>query len=101
MQVYGAILPGATAHAQAEAVLSARACHRPKIIRWYEEHGRNARLTCRHFGKSPDTFYHWLRRYQREGPRGLSDRSRRPHRVRQRTPWEFYQERSAAQAERG
>jgi transposase InsO family protein len=95
MQVYGAILPGAAtvvrllpgaaAHAQAEAVLSARARHRLKIIRWYEEHGRNASLTCRHFGLSRSTFHLWLCRYQQEGPRGLEDRSRRPHRVRQRT----------------
>jgi transposase InsO family protein len=95
MQVYGAILPraetvarllpGAAAHAQAEAALSCEARHRLRMIRWYEEHGRNARLTCRHYGKSPDTFYHWLRRYEREGPRGLEDRSRRPHRVRKPT----------------
>lgn len=95
MQVYGAILPGAAAlagllptavaHARAEPRLSTEARHRLRMIHWYEDHGLNARLTCRHFGKSPDTFYHWLRRYQQEGPRGLEDRSRRPHRVRQPT----------------
>ena len=63
MQVYGAILPGAAAvarplpeaavHRRAQAGLSAKARHRLRIIRWYEEHGHNARLSCRHFGLSP------------------------------------------------
>jgi putative transposase len=93
MQVYGAILPGAAAvarllpgavvHTRAQAGLSAKARHRLRIIHWYEEHSQNARLTCRHFGLSPSTFYFWFHRYQQEGPRGLEDRSRRPHRVRQ------------------
>jgi putative transposase len=95
MQVYGAILPGAAAvarllptaaaQAQAEPHLSRKARQRLKMIQWYEDHDSNARLTCRHFWISPSTFYHWLRRYQQEGPRGLEDRSRRPHRVRQPT----------------
>ena len=63
MQVYGAILPGAAAvarllpeaavHTRAQAGLSAKARHRLRIIRWYEEHSQNARLSCRHFGLSP------------------------------------------------
>jgi putative transposase len=95
MQVYGAILPGAArvarllptavALARAEPHLSRKARQRLKVIRWYEEHGHNARLTCRHFGTSPSTFYHWLHRYQEEGVQGLEDRSRRPHRVRRPT----------------
>jgi len=95
MQVYGAILPGAATVARllpgaavrtrAEAGLSAKARHRLRIIRWYETHGQNARLSCRHFGLSPSTFYLWLHRYQQEGPQGLEERSRRPQRVRQPT----------------
>lgn len=95
MQVYGAILPGAAAvarllptavaQARAEPRLSSKARQRLKMIQWYEDHGGNARLTCRHFWIYPSTFYHWLRRYQREGPHGLEDRSRRPYRVRQPT----------------
>jgi len=95
MQVYGAILPGTTAvarllpgaaaDARAEAGLSGNARHRLRVIRWYEEHGRNASLTCRHFSDSRSSFHTWLRRYQREGPQGLEDRSRRPHRVRKPT----------------
>jgi putative transposase len=95
MQVYGAILPGATAvsgllptavaDTRAEAGVSTNARHRLKVIRWYEEHGRNASLTCRHFSHSRSSFHTWLRRFEREGPRGLEDRSQRPHRVRKPT----------------
>jgi transposase-like protein len=52
---------------------------------YYERHGRNARLTCRHFDISPQTFYRWRRRYQPQRLRSLEDRSRRPHRTRQPT----------------
>ena len=97
MQVYGAIVPGATAIArllpqQANEVksgqprpLSKAARERLKRIHWYEEHGRCVRLTCRHWGISSSTFYMWLRRYQRLGRAGLEERSRRPRRVRQPT----------------
>jgi len=95
MQVYGHILPGAgrvakalpraAAAARADPFLSRSARQRLKMLHWYEDHGRNARLTCRHFGVSPDTFYRWRRRYQRAGPRALEDRSHRPRRVRQPT----------------
>ena len=38
---------------------SKEAKHRLRIIEWYEARGRNAALTCRHFGISGDTFYRW------------------------------------------
>ncbi len=95
MQVYGAILPGASTidrllpraaqAARAEPTLSRQARQRLKMLQWYADHGRNARLTCRRFGISPDTFYRWFRRYQRAGPGGLEDRSHRPRQVRQPT----------------
>ena len=95
MQVYGAILPGARTidrllpgaarAARVEPALSREAKQRLTMVRWYEDHRGNASLTCRHFGVSPDTFYRWLRRYRRQGPVGLEDQSRRPHRVRQPT----------------
>lgn len=95
MQTYGSILPGAaaiarllpaqTAHARAEARLSAKAAHRLKIIRWHEAHGSKVSLTARHFGYSRSTLYVWLRRFRDSGPRGLEDHSRRPHHFRQRT----------------
>lgn len=95
MQVYGSILPGAAAvarllprevrDANVLARLSRKAEQRLKVIRWYEDHGRQASLTARRFGISRTTFHTWLRRYRSAGPRGLEDRSRRPHRVRKPT----------------
>src|SRR3990170_4179600 len=92
MQVYGAILPEASTVARllpraaeavrAEPTLSRQGRQRLRMLQWYEDHGQNASLTCRHFGVSRDTFYRWWRRYQRAGPRGLEDRSHRPRRVR-------------------
>lgn len=35
---------------------------------------------CRRFGMSRKSGYKWIRRFEREGPRGLRDRSPRPHR---------------------
>jgi transposase InsO family protein len=52
-------------------------------MQYYEAHGRNARLTCRHFDISPQTFYRWWRRFERDGSVALEARSRRPHRRRQ------------------
>lgn len=54
---------------------------------WYEGHGRRARLTCRHFGISPDTFYRWKRRFNPKSLRSLEDdkRSRRPKKLRTMT----------------
>jgi transposase InsO family protein len=49
---------------------------------WYKEHGGNGRLTCRHFGISPATFYLWKKRFERDGPGGLEDASHRPKTVR-------------------
>ncbi len=51
-------------------------------MKWYEEHGRNVRLTARRFGFSPDTVSRWVRRYEERGVRGLENRSRRPIHVR-------------------
>jgi putative transposase len=106
MQTYGSIIPGATtlarllpnqaaegraqlslsrAQAQTEAALSPEAKRRLKVIRWHAEHGRNVSRTAAHFGFSRPTIYAWLKRDQRNGPKGLVDRSHRPHNVRQPT----------------
>src|SRR3990170_9002655 len=65
--------------------LSSGARRRLRWMRFYETHGRNARLTCRHFGISPDVFYRWWRRYDPRRPASLEDSlsTRRPRRVRQ------------------
>lgn len=55
-------------------------------LRWMEHLGkyRNARLTCRHFGLSPDTLYLWKKRFNPDNPDTLEDHfaTRRPHKVR-------------------
>lgn len=52
---------------------------------WNQAHGENARLTCHHFGISPDTFYRSKRRYKAKDLTTLEARSRRPQRVRKAT----------------
>lgn len=53
----------------------------------YYHKTKNARLTCRHFGLSPDTFYRWRRRYDPGRLSSLEDHSdsRRPQHLRQPT----------------
>ena len=65
--------------------LSKEASRRLKWFDYYEANGRNARLTCRHFDVSPQTFYRWKRRYDPGHLETLEDRSHRPRRVRQPT----------------
>lgn len=57
------ILPGAGRLSRLLEI-SKDAKRRLKWIDWYSSHGRNASLTCRHFGISPDTFYRWKRRFK-------------------------------------
>jgi len=93
MQTYGSIIPGGPTLArllpsQAKAAreppaLSRQGRVRLAAVRWHEVSGRSVRRTADHFGFSRSTVYAWLRRYEREGLRGLEDRGRRPHRVRQ------------------
>ena len=55
-------------------------------LKWMEHFGkyRNARLTCRHFGISPDTFYLWQKRFDSDNLLTLEDnkKTRRPHKLR-------------------
>lgn len=93
MQTYGSIIPGgptlarilpkAASEARDPPPLSRQVKHRLEVIRWCEAHGGNVALTARHFGHSRSTVYMWLKRYREQGLRGLEDRSRRPHKVRQ------------------
>lgn len=63
--------------------LSRSAKQRLKWMGHFERY-RNARLTCRHFGISPDTFYLWRRRFVPSDLKTLEDnfRTRKPHRIR-------------------
>jgi putative transposase len=66
-------------------VLSKKAKQRLRWFDYYQSHNRNARLTCRYFGISPQTFYRWKSRYDPRHTESLEDRSHRPRHVRQPT----------------
>jgi len=85
MRIISATAPGALRLAGRGQELSAQARRRLKWMDYYESHGHNARLTCRHFDISPQTFYRWRRRYNPRNLGSLEDRSRRPRRLRQPT----------------
>lgn len=76
------ILPGAKTLSRILDI-SPEAKKRLKWLDWYFAHGKNARLTCRHFAISPDTFYRWKRRYKPGYLLTLESQSRRPHNFRQ------------------
>lgn len=62
--------------------LSKDAKQRLKWMQHFRKY-RNARLTCRHFGISPDTFYLWKKRFNPQNPLSLEDKkSRRPRKTR-------------------
>ena len=84
MSIYGSILPGAERLASIP-VLSKQARHRIKWFDYYHSHGQNARLTCRYFGISPQTFYRWKRRYDPHHLESLEYHSHRPRHLRQPT----------------
>ena len=67
--------------------LSKVALKRLEWMDWYSSHGKNARLTCRHFGISPDTFYLWKRRFNKYNLSSLefNTKLRRPHKLREMT----------------
>lgn len=67
------------------ANLSKEATKRLGWFDYYYSHGRNARLTCRYFGISPQTFYRWKKRYNPRHLKTLDDHSHRPRNIRQPT----------------
>lgn len=78
MNTYGTIVPG-LGRIRKTTTLSKAAKQRLKWMEFYESHGQNARLTCRHFGLSPDVFYRWRKRYKPGHLVTLEDtKSRRP-----------------------
>ena len=83
MRIRSALVPGALAVVKHVGDISHEANTRLKWFDYYEDVGRNARKTCRHFGISPDTFYRWKKRYRPDDLRTLDVRSRRPKHVRQ------------------
>jgi len=84
MNICGSIIPRAATLARIKGI-SSQAKQRLKWFDYYESHGHNARLTCRHFGISPQTFYRWKRRFKPKDLGTLEFRSHRPVRLRQLT----------------
>ncbi len=72
------------------AEVSDAAKRRLKWMDYYQAHGRNASLTCRHFDISRSTFYLWRQRYDAHHLASLEDRSSRPRRVKRPT-WTLQQ----------
>jgi len=72
------ILPGAKTLSRILDI-SPEAKRRLRWLEWWEAHGRNTRLTCRHFGISPDTFYRWKKRYKPGYLKTLESLSCKPH----------------------
>lgn len=83
MHIITPVLPG-TSRLSRIPDLSREANKRLQWFIYYEGH-KNARLTCRYFGISPQTFYRWKCRYDPEHLETLEDRSHRPRHVRQPT----------------
>lgn len=85
MKTVSAVLTGYTKLARLSHQVSKEAENRIKWFDYYRSHGQNARLTCRYFGISPQTFYRWKKRYNPQNPQTIEERSHRPRRVRQPT----------------
>ena len=54
----------------------------------FEKHG-NIRGTCRFFNISPNTFYHWKKRYVSSDPLSLSDTASRKPKTAKKTRWNY------------
>ncbi|MFC1923818.1 helix-turn-helix domain-containing protein, partial [Chloroflexota bacterium] len=65
--------------------LSGKAKQRLKWFDYYNTHRHNARLTCRYFGITPQTFYRWKKRFDPFHLESLEDHSHRPKHVRKPT----------------
>ena len=82
MRVIGGVVPRVSRLAGFQELLR-KARQRLKWFDYYKSRGHNARLTCRHFDISPQTFYRWKRRYNPRHLESLEDHSRRPKHLRQ------------------
>jgi len=83
MQVLSGIASGSIKLAKLNVNLSREAKRRLEWFEYNKIHHENARLTCRHFDISPQTFYRWKKRYDPKHPRTLESQSHRPDHVRQ------------------
>jgi putative transposase len=80
---YGSLIPGSEyiRSLVRQGTISPVAAARLRWLDHYSQHG-NARLTCRHFDISPQTFYRWKRRFDPYDLTTLEDESHRPHHAR-------------------
>jgi transposase InsO family protein len=85
MKIRNALAHGSIIIGKRIADISPEANKRLKWFDFYYSHGCNARLTCRYFGITPQTFYRWFRRYNPGNLKTMESRSHRPKRVRQPT----------------
>ena len=85
MKIRSVLAPGSLVLSKRIGDISADASKRLKWFDYYYSHGSNARLVCRHFDVSPQTFYRWLNRYDPADLKTLESRSHRPKHVRQPT----------------
>jgi len=85
MRIISGVVTGTSRLAKLQVELSKKARQRLKWFDYYNSHNHNARLTCRHFDVSPQTFYRWKKRYNPRYPASLEERSHRPQHLRQPT----------------
>ena len=85
MRIISGVVTGTSRLARLQVELSKKARQRLKWFDYYNSHNHNARLTCRHFDVSPQTFYRWKKRYNPRYPASLEERSHRPQHLRQPT----------------
>ena len=85
MKIKNGLIPGIKKLEKRTADISKEARKRLKWFDYYQAHGHNARLTCRYFGISPQTYYRWKRRYNPHHLESLEAHTRRPKRVRAHT----------------
>ena len=85
MKIRSILAPGSLVLSKRIGDISADASKRLKWFDYYYSHGSNARLVCRHFDVSPQTFYRWLNRYDPADLKTLESRSHRPKHIRQPT----------------
>jgi len=85
MKIRSALVPGSISIRKRIQDISSDANKRLKWFDYYNTHDQKARLTCRHFDISPQTFYRWLKRYNTKNLKTLESHSHRPKHVRQPT----------------
>ena len=85
MKIKNALAHGSIIIGKRIGDISPEANKRLKWFDYYYCHGSNARLTCRHFDISPQTFYRWLNRYDSKNLKTLESHSHRPCHVRKPT----------------